>query len=165
VGTHWCWTDESRARASIERIGRCPTDETRAKMSAMRRGPHPHRVSAAFLAAAKLTANHFQCGELNPSWKGGIKTENAKIRTSVEYDQWRISVFIRDGRVCQKCGVGGRSIQAHHLWNFFDHEDLRLDANNGITLCRKCHKRFHHLFGMKDNTPDEMRLFLLMSEE
>jgi hypothetical protein len=32
-------------------------------------------------------------------------------------------------------------------------------------LCRKCHKRFHHLFGMKDNTPDEMRLFLLMSEE
>jgi predicted HNH restriction endonuclease len=57
--------------------------------------------------------------------------------------------------------VGGKSIQAHHLWNFFDHEELRFDVDNGITLCAKCHRQFHREFGIKNNTPEELELFML----
>ena len=67
----------------------------------------------------------------------------ARIRNSREYQEWRASVFERDHYTCQNCGQVGGTINAHHIKSFKDYPDLRLEVNNGITLCLKCHKLAH----------------------
>ena len=78
-------------------------------------------------------------GALNPNWRGGIKTENSKFRSSPEYRDWRESVFKRDDFACQKCGKVGGDLHAHHLVPFSLDPESRLRLENGQTLCRKCH--------------------------
>lgn len=78
-------------------------------------------------------------GEKNPNWKGGITTENKKIRASDEYKEWRRQVFERDQYQCVNCGKKG-NLHADHIRPFATHKDIRLDINNGRTLCIPCHK-------------------------
>lgn len=79
-------------------------------------------------------------GENAPRWKGGITSENDKIRNSAEYANWRDSVFKRDNYTCQCCGDNsGHNLTAHHIRNFSDNKSLRLEKRNGITLCNECH--------------------------
>jgi hypothetical protein len=79
--------------------------------------------------------------EFNPSWKGGITPENKKIRASEEYKKWRISVFERDSYCCVFCGQKGGILHADHIKQFAFYKDLRLDINNGRTLCKECHSK------------------------
>lgn len=82
-------------------------------------------------------------GKNNSNWKGGIKKENAVIRDSEEYSIWRTLVFKRDKYTCQKCDKRGGVLHAHHIKSFAKFKKLRLNLNNGITLCFDCHKRTH----------------------
>lgn len=83
-------------------------------------------------------------GSKNPSWKGGITPKNHKIRTSVEYLLWRDSVFARDNWSCQKCGKKSCVLNAHHIKQFAHCPELRTSIENGITLCKRCHKEIHN---------------------
>jgi len=56
------------------------------------------------------------------------------------YSRWRSQVYSRDGRCCQLCGSKKR-IEAHHIKRWSDFPQLRFDPNNGVTLCKKCHKK------------------------
>lgn len=87
-------------------------------------------------------------GENHPRWKGGISSENARIRNSFEYKEWRKSVFRRDGWKCVLCAyrsvgkVNGHSdIEADHILSFSGNPLLRFEITNGRTLCRECHKK------------------------
>ena len=81
-------------------------------------------------------------GDKNWNWKGGITPQNLKIRNSNEGVAWRKKVFKRDNYTCQICGDNrGGNLEAHHLKQFAYYPELRFDINNGITLCRKCHKK------------------------
>lgn len=96
--------------------------------------------------AAEVTADK------NHNWKGGITVKLRGIRHSIEYRDWRNSVFERDNYICQICkskNGDGKNIflQAHHIENFSINERRRLDETNGITLCKSCHKLAHH-FGL-----------------
>lgn len=64
-------------------------------------------------------------------------------RRSPEYSKWRKEVFIRDEYTCQNCKMVGGELNAHHIKPFSDFPELRYDVNNGITLCKKCHKEIH----------------------
>lgn len=64
--------------------------------------------------------------------------ENHKKRNSYSYRKWRAAVIARD-KVCQSCG-STKNLEAHHIKPFATHPELRLDVNNGITLCRECHR-------------------------
>lgn len=101
-------------------------------------------------------------GEKSPAWKGGITPINQKIRSSREYNEWERSVLQRDNWTCQKCRYTAKTrIVAHHILNFAEYPMLRFDINNGITLCRpKCHKLFHHIYGRKNNTREQLIEFL-----
>jgi len=83
----------------------------------------------------------------NPRWLGGITPENKKIRNSIQFRLWREAVYARDNWTCQECGERGCYIEAHHIKSFINHESLRFDINNGLTLCRECHKKTDNFCG------------------
>ena len=104
-------------------------------------------------------------GENCNTWKGGITPENSKIRNSIEARIWRGAVFARDGWTCQKCGIKsgqGKAVYLtpHHIKNFAQYPELRFAIDNGITLCRECHKNFHRKYGVKNNDKQQIEEFL-----
>lgn len=61
--------------------------------------------------------------------------------------QWSLLVKKRDNYICQKCGLKEDIMYAHHI-NPVAFEPLEsMDIDNGITLCKKCHKMIHQLPG------------------
>ncbi len=85
--------------------------------------------------------NKWRVGENHPQWRGGITPENARIRASAEYKLWRISVFERDDYTCVFCMERGGILHADHIKQFAYYPDLRLEKDNGRTLCIDCHKK------------------------
>lgn len=83
-----------------------------------------------------------QKGENSHLWDGGKTTISMIIRGSNEYSTWRRRVFYRDEYQCVMCSENGK-LAAHHIKTFRDTPELRLDVDNGITLCWKCHGKIH----------------------
>lgn len=81
-------------------------------------------------------------GDSNPNWKGGLVSENARLRTSYQSKQWSLAVRTRDGNACVECGKTGR-LHAHHIKSWIKHPELRFDVANGVTLCPICHQKAH----------------------
>lgn len=99
-------------------------------------------------------------GEKSWNWKGGITPIHNKIRSSIEYRLWQNSVFARDGYTCQKYGIKGGKLVAHHIQNFSKYPELRFAIDNGITLSKKAHKDFHKIYGVRNNTREQLDEFL-----
>jgi 5-methylcytosine-specific restriction endonuclease McrA len=79
-----------------------------------------------------------------PAYRDGKHVERMGERFTSEYKRWRYDVMRRDGFTCQQCGdAKGRNLHAPHIKPFATHPELRLDTNNGITLCEPCHKTVH----------------------
>lgn len=95
-------------------------------------------------------------GGKNGNYKGGIEYFEKKwgkykhYNKSSEYLSWRLRVLERDNWTCQSCGkrshIGfGKSVylEAHHIKKYTKYPELRFNLDNGITLCRECHKLIH----------------------
>lgn len=102
----------------------------------------------------------FMSGSKNANWKGGITPKYIKIRQSTEMRLWRKAVFVRDNFTCQKYGIKGGKLIAHHINNFADFPELRFAIDNGITLSEEAHKEFHKIYGRKNNTKEQIKEFL-----
>ena len=77
-----------------------------------------------------------------------------KTRTGKKYFAWREAVFKCDNYECQHCGIT-ENIIAHHIIPWEEAFELRIDVNNGLTLCMSCHM-LHYDYGYripKGNTP------------
>lgn len=59
---------------------------------------------------------------------------------SPDLRQWQRLVLARDSWTCRDCGAQRCELHAHHIYRRSEYPLLRLDVNNGITLCWKCHK-------------------------
>lgn len=71
------------------------------------------------------------------------------IRDTQTYKEWRISVYKRDRFTCQSCGVVGNGLNAHHIIPVVVDIEKIFDINNGITLCKECHKLVHKSYKPK----------------
>jgi hypothetical protein len=80
-------------------------------------------------------------GKKNINWKGGICSENYKLRRSVRYIKWRKKIFERDNYTCKKCGKKGGKLHPHHIKSWSRYPKLRFVVGNGITFCIDCHKK------------------------
>lgn len=77
-----------------------------------------------------------------------------QVRNSTKADCWSRDILKRDEYTCQKCGKVGGYLEAHHIVGFKElFREFKIknfeeamntpelwSLNNGITLCKKCHK-------------------------
>lgn len=85
-------------------------------------------------------------GEKHWNWQNGKTPIDKKIRVSIEYKQWRKSVFERDDYTCVFCkarSCKGKSVTVHadHIKPFAHFPELRFELSNGRTLCVECHRK------------------------
>lgn len=107
-------------------------------------------------------------GENATAWKGGKMSITRLVKGFQNRNGWYKKVYKRDGFKCVKCGSKNK-IEAHHkvpirsivneyVDKFDNNEDLYIflisldiiideHLNNGVTLCRYCHKEEHINFG------------------
>jgi len=99
-------------------------------------------------------------GKNHYNWKGGISKENNKARQNLEIRLWKRAVLERDNFTCQKYGIKGGKLNVHHINNFSEFPELRTSIDNGITLSDKAHRRFHKIYGKRNNTKEQIIEFL-----
>lgn len=73
--------------------------------------------------------------------------ETAKKRNSYRYKKWRNEVIKRDQK-CMHCG-STEKLEAHHIKPYARYPNLRYEVDNGMTLCKSCHKEHHRIYGSK----------------
>lgn len=136
---------ETRQKLREINTGKKHSSEIKEKLSIMAKekgwGKWMKNRTPAFI----LQGKHFQHpkGRKHPFWKGGVTPLNFNIRHSDKYKEWRRKVFIRDKFTCQKCGHRFINIIAHHIKYFSEYKELWFELDNGMTLCRGCHMKFH----------------------
>lgn len=153
---------KTRVGENSPNFGKKKTEEHKKKIGDAHRGKIIPQEMRDRLSAIGRT----KTGENSNGWKGGTTKINHLVRNCVNYSEWRTEVFERDNYTCQECDKrGGGTLHAHHLKPFAEilsqcniktlddaiNTQELWDINNGITLCKKCHKALHR----KINQPKE----------
>lgn len=73
--------------------------------------------------------------------------------------EWTKEIFKRDNYTCTVCGAKRGSKHGHHLHSYLAHPELRYDVNNGVLMCKDCHREFHTIYGSKKFTKDDYYKF------
>jgi len=123
-------------------IGKHHSEETKKKISEANMGHDPtygmlgrHHSEATRIRLSKMFK-----GKKGPNWKGGVTPLSKRLRKSIEFKNWRESVFERDDYTCWICERKGEKLHPHHLKKWSDYPKLRFVVSNGLTLCEFCHK-------------------------
>ncbi len=143
-------SEETKKKISEANKGKKHSEETKKKMIEAHKGKKQSEETKKKIGKAhKGKKCHF--------WKGGISKLVETIRASFQYRQWRSDVFTNDDYICRICGKKGGQLEAHHIKFFhiiIEENDIKTideaiacselwDLNNGITLCKECHKKTH----------------------
>lgn len=90
--------------------------------------------------------------------KLGTYKKNREINHISRNDlgKWKKQVI---GTKCVCCG-STKHLEAHHIYGFNDYNDLADDPNNGITLCKFCHKKYHSEYGRDNANPKDLIEFM-----
>ena len=100
------------------------------------KGERNHRYGKKISEETRLKMKQY-IGDKRYNFKGGVKRGK---HSCLEYRQWRSNVFIRDNWTCQTCGDRGVYLEAHHIKGWAKYPELRFVLENGVALCRDCHK-------------------------
>ena len=123
---------------------------------------HGHRCAKCFFEN--------NTGENNSSYNPNLTDEEReKNRDTYENKVWRKAIIKRDKYTCQKCGKTDCYLEAHHDDCWADNPELRYDIDNGITLCKECHRTgtnaFHKVYGYRNTTTIQTEEFLKNDEK
>lgn len=89
--------------------------------------------------------NKARAGKNNPAWKGGYTSPNY----GTDWKRQRRLARKRDKHTCQDCGITeqewGYKLDVHHIiaYDLFDDPKEANCLDNLVTLCRKCHVKYH----------------------
>lgn len=104
-------------------------------------------------------------GEQHGNWKGGISSDRQRVMSTKKYKDWRNNVFERDNYTCVKCGQIGGTLNAHHIENYADCKEKRMELDNGITLCKNCHVEFHKIYGKSETNGEMIKEFCELKDK
>lgn len=103
-------------------------------------------------------------GTNNGRYKESLsEMHRVKTRGIFGYKKWSKQVRERDDYTCKICGKtkdDGYNLVAHHLDSYDTHKDLRLDLDNGVTLCVSCHNKFHNKYKGEKTTRKQFYKYL-----
>ena len=155
------FTDERREQAKLRMIEYWKDEEYRKNQHEK----HLGRKSPCGMKGKKHSIkSRIQISKSNTKNTEQSKLNSLKyyeLRRGVENTLWREAVFARDNFTCQCCGDNkGKNLNAHHIRNFLNYEDLRTTISNGITLCKLCHIRFHKIYGLTHTNEQQLEEFL-----
>jgi len=144
-------SEETRKKISESNKGQENSIEHRKKISRTLIG-HKHSketIEKIRIARAKqiITPEHKEKISLGKKGRPYIKDrtqlkKSNRPRTDSASSYWRLEVYKRDNYKCRLlsdecCG----RIEAHHIFNWKNYQELRYLLANGITLCHKHHPR------------------------
>lgn len=72
--------------------------------------------------------------------------DRANPVVAAKWAKVRAIVVARDGYTCQVCG-SDHKLEVHHKYNWKHHPKYRFDVDYMVTLCHRCHKKFHWWMG------------------
>jgi 5-methylcytosine-specific restriction endonuclease McrA len=91
-------------------------------------------------------------------------TRQKRRNQTPEFMAWSLAVRERDKHTCQCCGSRQRNRRlynvAHHIESWDINEDKRFLIDNGLTLCKRCHKKFHKTYGFGKNNSKQLEMFI-----
>lgn len=90
-------------------------------------------------------------GPLSPTYKHGLYCHGNFRSEDLQHKVWAKAVRARDRRTCQHCFRFG--IVAHHTFSYAHHPALRYVVANGLTMCRPCHQKLHHILRITQSAP------------
>lgn len=133
--------------------GKTLPDDVKKKISEATQGRIPYNKGLRKATHPEIIT-YGSSGKNHWNWKGGISSFNRNLRATSEYKHWRDQVFQRDGYICQFCEKKTHYVEAHHIIPLhvlirlkeIDEElykELIFLPENGYTLCKECHEKFH----------------------
>lgn len=84
--------------------------------------------------------------------------ERNNVMNTKKYKIWRKEVFRRDNNECQIC-ASNLNIIAHHLLSYSKYPQHRTNKDNGVTLCKRCHDKFHAIYSSTEFNIDNFIAF------
>ena len=150
---HYNLSDEHKKKIGLANKGKKMSTEQKEKLRYIRLGSkssNETRIKQSISMKKTIRNGGHIC------WKGGVSKENNLIRTGIETKLWREAVFKRDNWTCRKCENYGGKLNAHHIYNFSEYKELRFAIDNGITLCKICHDKFHKIYSKSGNTKEQL---------
>ncbi len=124
------------------RFGKTVSDEVKEKIrktiTGTKTGPHSPEWNE------KIRQSHIGllAGSKHPGWQGGITIENVALKAQRIYRKWSLDVRERAGNKCSVCGAK-KDLVARHVHGWRAYPELRYAVENGLSMCRKCHAKFH----------------------
>lgn len=103
----------------------------------------------------KISVVNIPHGDLSECCSPSLQQSRSDSKTTA----WKGAVKLRDGFVCRKCGHED-DLQVHHIIPVNKDPSLAWDINNGVTLCKRCHSKFHSGYGVYDLGHYEIHRFL-----
>lgn len=151
------FSKEHRKKLSLANMGKKFSKEHRKKLSKSKIGDKNPMKN---INARKKSSETRKRLEIKPPSRLGKRNEyrisplKSQIRTCFKNRLWISDVFTRDDFTCQECFIRGGDLEAHHIKLFskiIKENNIRSlneaelcdelwNINNGITLCKKCHK-------------------------
>lgn len=160
-------TLESKLKISKAHKGSKLSEEHKKKISDSSKGNKNHFFNKTHSQQTKIKIGFKNKGKLskekNPNWNPDRTWDvRRKERKLPENFQWTKSVLKRDNYTCQICNKRKwTSLISHHLDGYGWCKEKRYNTENGVCLCKECHKNFHSIFGYKNNTIQQFIQFYM----
>ena len=104
--------------------------------------------------------------ENHPNWNPNKTEEDReyekKYRKSddLEFKNWSRTIKELANFTCARCNKTNCKLESHHILSWIEHENKRYDLDNGICLCKECHKEFHKIYKYKNNGFEQLEEYV-----